>query len=253
MKTLPVALQVYSVREDAGNDFVKAMKEVKALGYDGVELAGLYGHTPEEIRDILKETGLIPISAHVPYAEFASDLAGTIKRYVTIGCRYVAIPYLNDTERYGTEFFRDFMKKLPEIALECKAAGLTLLYHNHDFEFLRTAEGEYVLDYIFRSVPSEDLKMELDICWTKYAGLDPAAYLHEYAGRCPVVHLKDYEAAESFEFRAVGYGVLDIPAVLKEAIAAGSEWVVVEQDYHPRHTALEDARLSREYLKQLGW
>ncbi|MFR3483293.1 MAG: hypothetical protein ACLTXL_07250 [Clostridia bacterium] len=49
MKTLPVALQVFSVRDDAEKDFKGTMQRVKEMGYDGVELAGLYGHTAEQI------------------------------------------------------------------------------------------------------------------------------------------------------------------------------------------------------------
>jgi sugar phosphate isomerase/epimerase len=253
MKTLPVALQVYSIREDAEQDFVKAMQEIKKMGYDGVELAGLYGHTPEAVRDYLKEIGLIPISAHVAYQEFLSDLQGTIDKYVTIGCSYLAIPNLSADYHYGTENFVEFMNNLPIIAKACNKAGVTLLYHNHDFEFKTTDDGEYVLDYIYRLVPEDELKVELDTCWVKVAGVDPVDYLSKYVGRTPVVHLKDYNRAEPFEFKAVGYGVQDFPAILAKAIEVGSAWVVVEQDRHTEHSAIEDARLSREYLKTLGW
>ncbi len=253
MKNLPVALQVYSIREDAEKDFVKAMREVKEMGYDGVELAGLYGHSPEEIRDVLKETGLIPISAHVPYQEFMEDIAATAHRYAVIGCSYAAIPYLMEEHRYGTEMFQEVMKNIPAISEACRKEGITLLYHNHDFEFKKTTEGEYVLDYMYRTFTPEQLQVELDICWTKVSGEDPAEYMKKYAGRLPIVHLKDYKAGTPFEFRAVGSGVQDIPSVLAQAIQGGSRWVVVEQDRHTEFSALEDARISKEYLKSLGW
>lgn len=253
MKTLPVALQVYSIREDAENDFVETMKKIKDMGYDGVELAGLYGYQPEKIRDILKQTGLVPISAHVPYEAFLEDLQGTVHNYATIGCRYVAIPYLSEDCRYGTAKFAEFLQNLPAISKACRQAGLTMLYHNHAFEFLKTLDGEYILDYIYRMLSPEDLKVELDTCWAKYAGVDPVAYLGKYHGRSPVVHLKDYNGKEPFEFKPIGYGVQDISAILTEAVNAGCEWVIVEQDGHTEHTALEDTRISREYLKKLGW
>jgi hypothetical protein len=84
MSKLPIALQVYSIREEAAQDFKGSMQQVKKMGYDGVELAGLYGHTPEEIRDILKEVGLTAISAHVPYLDLIADMGGTVGQYVTI-------------------------------------------------------------------------------------------------------------------------------------------------------------------------
>ena len=253
MGKLPVALQVYSIREDAEKDFIKAMREVKSMGYDGVELAGLYGYTPEEVRDILKEVGLIPISAHVAYQEFKMDMEKTAQSYATIGCRYVAIPYLPEDQRYGTEYFDGFMVDVPNIATACQKVGITLIYHNHDFEFLKTTEGEYILDYMYRTYGEEVWQVELDTCWTKVAGEDPATYMKKYEGRLPVVHLKDYSAGEPFEFRAVGQGVQDIPSILTQAVAGGSQWLVVEQDGHTEFTALEDAHISRDYLKSLGY
>ena len=67
MKTLPVAVQVYSVRDDAERDFKGTMQKIKDMGYDGVELAGLYGMKPAEVKAILEEVGLVPLSAHVPF------------------------------------------------------------------------------------------------------------------------------------------------------------------------------------------
>ncbi len=253
MNTLPVALQVYSIREEAEKDFVKAMQEVKKMGYDGVELAGLYGHTPEEIRDILKEVGLTPISAHVPYEAFLADTLKTAEDYAIIGCKYVAIPYLMDDQRYGSEYFEKFMKNVPAIAEACHKFGITLMYHNHDFEFQKTEDGEYILDYMYRIYGKDIWQVELDTCWTRVSGEDPATYMKKYANRLPVVHLKDYSEGTPFEFRAVGQGVQDMPSILAQAIAGGSEWVVVEQDRHTEFTALEDAHISRDYLRSLGW
>jgi sugar phosphate isomerase/epimerase len=252
MKTLPVAIQVYSIRGEAEQDFVGAMKEVKKIGYDGVELAGLYGHTPVEIRDILKEIGLTPISAHVPYHEFEQDLEGTVQTYATIGCRFVAIPYLLEDYRYGTDKFNEVMTLIPDIAKECKKYGITLLYHNHDFEFLKTTDDRYILDYMYEEIPAEELQVEPDTCWIKKVNVDPAEYIKKYSGRCPVVHLKDFKT-EPFEFRALGKGIQNIPSILEAALNAGTEWVVAEQDSHSEHTPMEDARLSREYLRTLGW
>ena len=253
MKTLPVALKLYSIREEAEKDFVKTMQEVKKIGYDGVELAGLYGHSPEEVRDCLNEIGLIPISAHVAYQEFMGDMQGTVKCYATIGCRYLAIPYLLEEQRYGTEYFKKVMKNIPEIAMTCKKVGITLLYHNHDFEFTKMDDGVYVLDYMYQQISEDDLKTELDVCWIKVAGEEPTEYIKKYAGRCPIVHLKDYSKVDTLEFRALGHGVQDIPAILEATLKAGAEWVVAEQDSHSEHTPLEDAILSREYLKSLAW
>ena len=62
---LPIAVQVFSVRDDASADFKGTMQKLKDMGYDGVELAGLYSYTPAQIRQMLDEVGIPAISAHV--------------------------------------------------------------------------------------------------------------------------------------------------------------------------------------------
>jgi sugar phosphate isomerase/epimerase len=270
---LPVALQVYSVREDAQKDFAGTMQKIKDMGYQGVELAGLYGLPAAEVRGILDQIGLACVSAHVPLADLLSDLDGTLDLYVTIGCKYVAIPYLEENRRPGTEGFAAVLKAIPAIGQACKERQMTLLYHNHDFEFVRMPDGSYGLDYLYATVPANLLQTELDTCWVNVAGENPVDYIKKYAGRCPVVHFKDFymegpktgdplyeligidekRAARksSFEFRPVGHGLQDIPALLEAAQSNGAKWVVVEQDNSVGRPALEAAAMSIRYLRAL--
>ena len=86
MSKRPVGIQVYGLRDllaDTPDRFEEVMKEVKAMGYDGVELAGLYGLEPTYIKEVLGRVGLVPVSAHVPLAEMMADaekVAADIKR-----------------------------------------------------------------------------------------------------------------------------------------------------------------------------
>ena len=118
MEKMPIAVQVYSVREEAGADFAGTMKQLKALGYDGVELAGLYGKTPEEIRGWLEEADLTPVGAHVPFEELDKDLENTVRAYHSIGCSYVAIPAISEDRRYGGSRYEEFLAAIPVIAGE---------------------------------------------------------------------------------------------------------------------------------------
>lgn len=275
MGKLPVGLQLYSVRDDAQADLVGTLRRVKALGYDFVELAGLYGHTPTQMKQALDEVGIAAWSAHVPLAELTEDLQKTIAGYAEIGCRFVAIPYLPDDLRPLTPGFDAVLKSIPVIAETCNAAGMTLLYHNHDFEFVRLPDGAYALDHMYQTIPSSLLQTELDCCWIKVAGEEPVAYLERYANRCPVVHLKDFyktgkpnnlyeligidsaqaEAEEEgrFEFRPVGFGMQVMPEILEAAVKNGAECVVVEQDASVGRTPFEAVEMSRKYLQLLGY
>ena len=273
MKTLPVAVQVYSVRDDAEKDFRGTMQKIKALGYEGVELAGLYGLEPAEIKAAIADAGLVALSAHVPFQELVADMDGTIAKYVEIGVQYIAIPYLMEEDRPGTPKFEDNVKLFAEIGRKCKENGIQTLYHNHDFEFMKMDDGRYALDYIYDTIPADLLQTEIDTCWVKVAGEDPAAYVKKFSGRAPVVHLKDFhkegkpgnmyeligtevkkeESAGTFEFRPVGSGDQDFPSILEASVEAGAKWVVVEQDQSIGRTPMEAIQMSREYLKGLGW
>lgn len=268
--SFPVALQVYTVRNDAENNLYTTLKEIKAMGYDGVEFAGLYNHTPEEVRDMCADIGLVALSAHVPYRDMIADPEGLIAQYATVGCKYIAIPYLMPEDRPGAAGFDDVIANARMLGEVAKKYGMTLLYHNHDFEFMKL-DGKYALDILYDSVPADLLQTELDVCWVNVGGENPADYLLKYTGRSPVVHIKDFWGDKSedmyeligiekkapqrpanFEFRPVGSGKQDVPAILAAAEKAGAEWIVVEQDQPSMGlTSMECAKKSREYLQSI--
>ena len=45
----PVGLMLYSVRTAADDDLEATLREVAAIGYDGVELFDLHGHAPAQV------------------------------------------------------------------------------------------------------------------------------------------------------------------------------------------------------------
>lgn len=273
---LPVALQLYTVRDELARDFEGTVRKVAEMGYAGVEPAGFAeGISPAEMKRIFDENNLFCVSAHIPLAQLAADLEGTIAKCKELGLKYVVIPYLGDGERPGQEGFADTLEKMKKIGEACKANGMVQLYHNHDFEFVKVGEV-YGLDYMYETIPADLLQTELDTCWVNVGGEEPAPYVLKYAGRAPVVHLKDFvmpgkkpkklyeligiesdeEAAdeEAFSFRPVGHGAQDIPAILAAAEKAGAECVVVEQDQPAKgQTPMESAKLSIDYLRSLGW
>ncbi len=270
---LPIAVQLYSVRNEMQADMRGTLEKVKSLGYDGVEFAGLFGHDPAEIAALCREIGLVPISAHVPYVDMVADPDGVLSQYATIGCEYVAIPYLSTEYRPGNEKWDEVPANAAMLGGKAKELGMQLLYHNHDFEFLKLC-GKYALDILYETVPADLLATELDTCWVNVGGENPAAYIRKYAGRCPVVHLKDFYGEQDenmyeligldeskpkarpnkFEFRPVGSGVQDMPAILSAAKESGAKWVVVEQDNPSMGlTPFESIEKSINYLKSIGY
>lgn len=266
-----VAVQLYSVRDDVAVNMRDTLEKVKAMGYDGVEFAGLYKIDPSEIKAMCDEIGITPISAHVTFSDMRKDPEGVLAGYATIGCKFVAVPYLVEQDRPGTEGFAKTIEDIEIIGKVAKKLGMQLLYHNHDFEFIKI-NGKYALDILYDTVPADYLQTELDVCWVNVGGEEPTAYIRKYAGRAPVVHLKDFWGEKSddmyeligikanapkrpsgFEFRPVGSGLQNFPSILEAAKDAGAEWVVVEQDKPSMDlTPMESIKKSRDYLKSIG-
>lgn len=270
--SLPVAVQVYSVRDNASKDLRGTLEAIKEMGYDGVEFAGLYGNSPAEIKKMCEEIGLVPVSAHVPYVDMVADAEGVLKQYAEIGCKFVAVPYLMPEHRPDSDQFPTVVENIGKIGKVAKELGIQLLYHNHDFEFMKL-DGKYALEVLYDTIPADLLQTELDTCWVNVGGEEPASYVRKFAGRAPVVHLKDFYGEKSedmyeligiekkaparpgnFEFRPVGSGLQDFPAILAAAEDAKAQWVVVEQDSPSMGlTPMECIKKSREYLKSIGY
>lgn len=273
---LPVAVQVYSVRDSAEANLADTLRKIKEMGYDGVEFAGLYGYAPEYIKGLIDALELIPVSAHIPLDEMLEDPHKTFAAYQTIGVKFAAVPYVTPERRPGAEKFFETIDEIAKIGAIAKQYGITLLYHNHDFEF-KKVDGEYGLDILYSKVPKDFLETELDTCWVNVGGEIPAEYIAKYSGRTPVVHLKDFymtgnlpkhlyqliginegeveeDTESTFEFRPVGHGMQDMPAILAAAEASGAQYVVVEQDEPSMGLSRMDSiKTSREYLKSIGW
>ena len=269
MSKFQIGVQIYSVRDEAGKDFAGTLKALKEMGYDGGELAGTYGLSAAEIRKAADEAGIDLFSAHVPLGDLRSDPERTVALYKEIGCRWIVVPYLMPEDRPQAGHFEKTIADLKAISEECRRQGICLCYHNHDFEFFRMPDGRYALDFLYDRLPANRLQTELDTCWVHVAGEDPTAYVRKYAGRAQLVHLKDYDGdksddmyalivikkerdpnAEPFDFRPVGSGQMPIPEVIEAARAAGTEWLIVEQDEPARgETRMDSVRKSMEYLK----
>jgi len=220
--TPPIALQLYTLREEMAQDFEGVLRQVAELGYVGVELAGTGGRSAAEVRALLDKYGLKASSAHVPLEVLESDLNKAIEEAKTIGYSIIAVPFLMPNRRGDRDGYLKLAALLDSIGAELKKHGLQLAYHNHDFEFVQF-DGEYALDLIYANTDPENLKVELDVYWVQYAGVDPVAYVRKYADRAPLIHLKDMTNDEERFFAEVGEGTVDIDGVIAAATGMNRE------------------------------
>ncbi|HOJ10956.1 MAG TPA: sugar phosphate isomerase/epimerase [Clostridiales bacterium] len=274
---LSIGLQLYTLRNEMEKDFKGTLEKVKEMGYEGVELAGLFGKKGKEIKKMLDELSLKAVSAHVPLDELLEEPDKTFQTYKDIGLEYIAIPHLPEEDRPQAGNFDTTLKNITFICEKAKEYGITMLYHNHNFEF-DIVDGEYYLDTIYKSISKDLLQTQIDTCWVNVAGVNPSEYLMKYQDRAPIVHLKDFvmknrarkenlyeflgtnssveideDVKEDFAFRPVGYGVQDFKSILDACKKVNTKWVIVEQDRPAKgQTELESAKLSCEFIKNLG-
>jgi sugar phosphate isomerase/epimerase len=247
---VPVALQMYSVREEAARDFTGTLKAVATIGYTALELSGYGDLTAAELRRVLDGLGLVALANHVSLPTLRSALDRTIDECLALGCRYLVCPWLPEDERGDATAYRRLAAELTSMGRRCRERELGFAYHNHDFEFARL-DGRYALDVLLEATNAQVVRSELDVYWAYYAGVDPAQYLRNLGSRCAIVHLKDMVKDDSRTFAEVGEGRLDFPPIFAAGKAAGVEFYVVEQDRCQR-PPLESIALSLQHLRSWG-
>ncbi len=274
MKKFKVGIQLYSLRDAMNEDMEQTLKAVKEMGYDYVEFAGYFGKSAEEVKAILDKYDLKAVSVHQAIDLFEKEGAAAVEFLNTLGVEYCAIPWYQVDEFHNN--WNETIEKFKKTSKLLKSGGIQLMYHNHDFEFEKI-DGEFILDKLYNTIPSDILMPQLDTCWVHYAGVNPAEYIKKYNGKIKVLHLKDFvceklgggpvyalidedgnemksnsQEDNGFKLVPVGSGIQDFPAILKSAEDAGIEYVIVEQDTSVDRDPMEAAKMSREYLKTLG-
>lgn len=248
MAQIRLALQLYTVRDHANEDFVGTLKRVKEIGYDVVE-GGAGPLEAADMKKALDDIGLSMVSMHIPLNELEGNLDKWIEYARTIGATDIVCPWLPEDRRAGKDAWLATAAMLDEAGARCGVQDVRFSYHNHSFEFVKL-DGQYALDLLYASTAPENLKAQLDTYWVQHGGEDPAQYIRKYAGRCPLVHIKDMAADENRSFAEIGRGILDWPAILEAARASEVEYFIVEQD-RCAGDSLESAAISCEFARDL--
>ncbi|GHO90402.1 sugar phosphate isomerase [Reticulibacter mediterranei] len=247
MKT--IALQLYTVRDETARDFVGTLRHVSELGYTAVEFAGYGGLSIPQMQELLAETGLQALSTHVSLESLEQRFEQEAAYALSIGCPSLIVPWLPPSQR-TMEAFTALAGTLNRLGSKAKARGLTLGYHNHDFEFAPMSDENptLVLDYLIEQTDPASVSFELDTYWAAFAGVDPVEYLQRHAGRVTLVHLKDMTPERTFT--EVGAGILPIAEIVAAARTSGVQSFLVEND-QPRIPSLESAQRSLQFLRML--
>ncbi len=250
MAKIPVALQIYTVRDEAAKDFTGTLERIAALGYVGVELGGTGDLSVPTLKKLLQNLGLGIAGNHVGLEVLETDLESVLDVNAELGNRYVACPWAPPERRKDADGYRRLAETLTGIGRRCRERGMLFCYHHHDFE-LAKHDGQPGLDILLGASDPDAVRIELDTYWAEYGGGSAVDYLTRYTGRIPLVHLKDMADDEKRSFAEVGSGILDFDAIFAAGEKAGVEWWIVEQDICPG-PSMESAKISFEYLRKRG-
>jgi sugar phosphate isomerase/epimerase len=240
------------------------LEKVAQAGYVNVESAGynngkFYNLSPADFKALLDEMKLTPISAHQGTVTFA-NVDQQIADLKTAGFKYFVIPvppmgnfyYDAANKRMAMKGgAKALAETLNILGAKCKAAGLELLYHNHDFEFSKDADGNVILDYLLEHCDASTVNFQMDLYWVTKAGQDPVEYFKRYPGRFKIWHVKDMD--DQGRFAPVGNGHIDFKRILANKKLAGMQYYYVEQDACFNETPLEAIVISHKGLANIGF
>ena len=225
-KKIPISVQLYSVRDAAAKDLAKVLKGIAAIGYQGVEFAGYYGHEAKEIRKMLDDVGLKCSGTHTGlHALLGENFDKTVEIHKTLGTPFIIVPGGIDAAlatKAGNEMtaflFNELADKLNKLDME-------LGYHAHGGDF-KKIDGETAWDRFFAKT-RQNVFMQMDIGNCLDGGGDPYEPIKKFPGRSKAIHLKEW----SDNGAPVGEGKVDWPRVFElcESVG-GTEWYVVEHE-----------------------
>lgn len=242
-------IQLYSIRDLTSQNLDAALAAVSRIGYKYVEFAGFFGHTSDEVLNMLCKYGLKVAGSHVSWVDFAPERLDTMIEYhKSIGCKSVVIPAFDNKEE-SLEKLIGYINSADE---KLNNLGMSVGYHNHSVEFIRTDYGKVIFDEIVNRTNAE---IQLDVFWAYNAGLDPVEIIEKYSHRIKTIHLKDGIAARESESgkpegRYVGSGNVAIKDIIKLASEKGILMIVESEDLNPSGE-IEIAGCM-EYLKREG-
>ena len=265
MKKIKMASPLYILRNECERDLANVLRKLAQIGFDGIEFLGFFGHSAEEVKQMLLANGLEALGNHVPYQQLMADGEAILSFHQTVGCAYLTVADvpMDDLQLVAA--------KLDALAQKAAGKGIRLLDHNHDQELIEKTDGKENLACIMDCTKPETLSLEPDLGWIEIGGGNAAWYLERYVDRCPVIHLKDYYASDNsllgrvrefvpergtaerghFEFRPTGYGVLNLPKLMPLCLRCDPEWFVMDHDLAYERDSYDDLRLSLEYTRAL--
>ena len=238
------AVQLWSMRDIAEKDLLRAIDVAGEMGWDGVEFAGFFDIPAQKVKEHLQKWNLTPISSHVKFPLLWEHLDEVLAYHKELGVQYIICPNAADWSA-----MQKTVEMLDEIRKKVEDAGFAFLYHNHNHEFV-PVEGVRPVDLI----AEKGLLMELDVFWAWVAGTDVVKYICDRGETIRFLHVKDgnlkKDTPRGGKACALGRGLVPLEKILQAARRIGiDDWFIYEND--DSENSAEQARASLELLHSL--
>ncbi len=260
-RSIPLGLQLYTVRQDLAKDYDGTMRQLKAIGIRNVQAnLTMSGKSSADQKKLYDSLGISWKSIHAGGDALRGNIQPTIDEAAKVGitnitcsfplfpidrAKIMAGPTIDDWKRNAETFNK--------CGQACKAAGMTFGYHNHNLEF-RKIGAVVPYDFLLKETDPSLVHMEMDIGWVVAGGADPAAYLTKYPTRFHSLHIKDLKnqgipnTNMKMTSAIIGQGIIDwkklIPVIHKTSVEHA--FLEIEEPYVPSPMGMVKA--SFEYL-----
>jgi len=250
-------------------DPLGTLKKLAEMGYKYIEHASynnrkFYGYPATEFKKILDGLGMKMPSGHTflgkPHwdetkKEFTDLWKYTVEDAATMGQQYVISPALDEKYRKNYDELKGFMDVFNKSGELCKKSGMKFGYHNHDFEFSESLNGETLYDIILKSTYPDLVIQQLDIGNLFNGGAKAKDVVKKYPGRFMSLHVKDEIPSnggrDKYESALLGSGIVDVKDVIDEVRERTKNvHYIIEQESYQGKTPLECAKENLAIMKK---
>jgi sugar phosphate isomerase/epimerase len=256
-----VGLQLYSLRDQIPHDVKGVIAKVAAAGYKEVEpfgyskKDGFWGLDPKSFSALLKANGLTTASGHFGMDDYlingkSDDFNAYIEAANATGMSYIIVPYINNNFLKTPDQCKRIAERMNMAGEVCKKSGLSIGYHNHNFEW-NPVDGTTFYDVLLKETDPALVHMEMDIYWVVRAGQDPIKLFNAHPGRFALCHLKDMDKANHNLNTEIGSGTIDFKTILSHGKEGGLKHFIIEQENYTNIDPYVSIKQSCDYCRNV--
>ncbi len=258
----------------------ETLSAIKKAGYDGIELNGfMIRPTSFMVRmmtkmagmpvgkggnldwnELVKAARLSVVSVHEDLGTIQRDPQSVIEEAKKFGTKYVVITGMYRFDYSDEKAVRKLAEDLNRSGKELKQGGIALLYHNHNCEFRKILKKKTAYQFLMEETDPEYLNFEFDSYWPTEAGVDALSLMRQLGDRLKLYHINDRGSRVSgasmtpilkSDSMELGYGNMDLEALVEQAKAAGADAVILESHKNwVNKSPIKSLQLSAEFMKK---